>query len=99
MLGVRGVAVAGRLGEVTATLVPGTITAICGPNGAGKSTLLAVLAGLLDTDGGDVLLGDRPLAALSVTGPVHRFRPEPHADAVRAAAAGVAATLGRRPRP
>src|SRR5699024_7709689 len=35
-------------------------------------------------------------AEISVTGPVGRFRPEAHADAVRAAAAGVAATLGRR---
>jgi len=35
-------------------------------------------------------------AAISVTGPVGRFRPEAHADAVRAAASGVAATLARR---
>ncbi|HEX5967768.1 MAG TPA: IclR family transcriptional regulator [Intrasporangium sp.] len=39
---------------------------------------------------------DRPLAAISVTGPVTRFQPEKHAGAVRAAAAGVAATLARR---
>ncbi|GLZ47741.1 IclR family transcriptional regulator [Actinomycetospora sp. NBRC 106375] len=35
-------------------------------------------------------------AAVSVTGPVHRFRPERHADAVRAAAGGIAAMLARR---
>jgi DNA-binding IclR family transcriptional regulator len=35
-------------------------------------------------------------AAVSVTGPVHRFRPDRHADAVRAAAAGIAAMLARR---
>ena len=34
--------------------------------------------------------------AVSVTGAVHRFRPERHADAVRAAAAGIAAMLARR---
>lgn len=40
--------------------------------------------------------GDRPLAALSVTGPVVSFTVEAHASSVRAAAAGVAATLARR---
>ena len=39
---------------------------------------------------------DRPVAAISVTGPVTRFQPDKHAVAVRAAAAGVAATLARR---
>lgn len=34
--------------------------------------------------------------AVSVTGPVYRFRPERHADAVRAAASGIAAMLARR---
>ncbi|MEZ5211194.1 MULTISPECIES: IclR family transcriptional regulator [unclassified Gordonia (in: high G+C Gram-positive bacteria)] len=36
------------------------------------------------------------IAALSATGPLRRFRPEQHVDAVRAAAGGVAATLARR---
>lgn len=40
--------------------------------------------------------GDTVIAAVSVTGPVTRFRPEQHAVAVRAAADGVAATLARR---
>lgn len=35
-------------------------------------------------------------AAVSVTGPVHRFDPERHLAAVRAAGAGIAATLARR---
>jgi hypothetical protein len=34
--------------------------------------------------------------AVSVTGPVHRFHPERHADAVRAAASGIAAMLAHR---
>lgn len=41
---------------------------------------------------------DEPLAAISVTGPVTRFRPELHAASVRAAAAGVASILARRAR-
>ncbi|HTM96708.1 MAG TPA: ATP-binding cassette domain-containing protein, partial [Croceibacterium sp.] len=56
-----GVAV---LREVTATLEPGAITAICGPNGAGKSTLLAALAGLIEPACGEVSLDGKSLAAL-----------------------------------
>jgi DNA-binding IclR family transcriptional regulator len=51
--------------------------------------LLCIAAPILDVD-------DHPIAAISVTGPVSRFRPEGHATEVRAAAAGVAATLARR---
>jgi iron complex transport system ATP-binding protein len=58
-----GVTVGGRLTTVSASLKPGTITAICGPNGAGKSTLLQILAGLLRPDGGTVLLCGAPLPA------------------------------------
>jgi hypothetical protein len=39
---------------------------------------------------------DQPVGAISVTGPVHRFRPESAATAVRAAAAGVGSILARR---
>jgi iron complex transport system ATP-binding protein len=49
---------------VSASLVPGQITAICGPNGAGKSTLLAALAGLHDPASGRVTLDGRELAAM-----------------------------------
>lgn len=38
---------------------------------------------------------DRAVAAISATGPLHGFQPEKHAAQVRAAAARVAATLGR----
>ncbi|MGI8768819.1 MAG: IclR family transcriptional regulator [Propionibacteriaceae bacterium] len=40
--------------------------------------------------------GGAAVAALSVTGPVTRFRPQVHANAVRAAAAGLSAVLVRR---
>ncbi len=60
----RKLALAGRLADVTCSLEPGRITAICGPNGAGKSSLLSALAGLLQVDSGEVLLGDAVLAAM-----------------------------------
>ncbi|WP_419753639.1 IclR family transcriptional regulator [Geodermatophilus sp. CPCC 206100] len=42
---------------------------------------------------------ERPVAAISVTGPATRFRPEGSATAVKAAAAGTAAVLARRDAP
>lgn len=51
--------------------------------------LVCVAAPVFDVD-------DQPLAAVSITGPVTRFRPEAHANEVRSAAAGIAATIGRR---
>jgi DNA-binding IclR family transcriptional regulator len=51
--------------------------------------IACVAAPVLDAD-------DQPVAAISVTGQVPVFRPETHASAVRAAAAGVASTLARR---
>lgn len=52
--------------------------------------LLCVAAPVLDSD------GRTAMAAMSVTGPVGRFRPEAHAGAVRAAAQAVGSVLGRR---
>ncbi|WP_228002095.1 IclR family transcriptional regulator [Nocardia australiensis] len=46
-----------------------------------------------------ILDGSEPVAAISVTGPAGRFRPETHATPVRAAAAGVASILARRATP
>lgn len=51
--------------------------------------LVCVAAPVLDT-------GDAVVAAVSVTGPVNRFRPQQHAGSVVAAASGIAATLARR---
>lgn len=53
--------------------------------------LLCVAAPVLDAD------SYTALAALSVSGPVGRFRPEAHAAAVRAAATGIGSMLSRRP--
>lgn len=52
--------------------------------------IVCVAAPVLGTD-------DRPLAAISVTGPAGRFHPEAHAASVQGAAAGVASILARRP--
>jgi iron complex transport system ATP-binding protein len=60
-LAARDLTVTKRLEEVSLSLEPGRITAICGPNGAGKSTLLQCLAGLIEPDGGHVLLDGAPL--------------------------------------
>jgi iron complex transport system ATP-binding protein len=49
---------------LSASLAPGTITAILGPNGAGKSSLLMGLAGLLEPAEGRVVLEGRGLAEL-----------------------------------
>ena len=55
----------------------------------GALGLVCVAAPVLDA-------ADRPVAAISVAGAVTRFRPSDHAASVRAAAAGIAATLARR---
>ncbi|MEW2623720.1 IclR family transcriptional regulator [Streptomyces sp. NPDC048106] len=52
--------------------------------------LLCVAAPVLAPD------GRTAVAAISVTGPVGRFRPESHANAVRAAATALGSTLARR---
>lgn len=51
--------------------------------------IVCVAAAVLDPE-------DRPVAAVSVSGPVTRFRPEAHASSVHAAAVGIASTLARR---
>ncbi|MBS4752130.1 IclR family transcriptional regulator [Nocardioides sp. zg-ZUI104] len=51
--------------------------------------LLCISAPVLDPD------GRTALAAISITGPVGRFRPEPHETALRATAAALSSTLAR----
>lgn len=55
----------------------------------GAVGLVCVAAPVLDAS-------DRPVAAISVAGGATRFRPADHAGSLRAAAAGIAATLARR---
>lgn len=54
-----------------------------------RTGLQCVAAPVLDGN------GRRAVAAISVTGPVGRFRPESHATAVRAAATGLSSVLSR----
>lgn len=68
MLEARGVTLGQRVIGVDMALARGQVTAICGPNGAGKSTLLAIIAGLLPTDRGEVLLNQQALATISPPG-------------------------------
>ncbi|MET3984716.1 sugar ABC transporter ATP-binding protein [Streptomyces sp. PvR034] len=42
-------------------LFPGEVHALMGENGAGKSTLIKVLTGVYASDGGEVVLGGRPV--------------------------------------
>jgi ABC-2 type transport system ATP-binding protein len=51
------------LADVTFQVREGEILGLIGPNGAGKSTLFECLAGVLPADGGEVLVGGRPVKA------------------------------------
>src|SRR5215472_6530826 len=56
------------LKNVSLSLEPGEIRAICGENGAGKSTLVKILTGLYAPDEGTVTLGG---AAVDIASPQH----------------------------
>jgi iron complex transport system ATP-binding protein len=49
--------------HIELTVAAGEALCIVGPNGSGKTTLLRTLLGLLPAHAGQVLLGERPLAA------------------------------------
>jgi len=53
------------LNDISVEFQAGSLTGIIGPNGAGKSTLLRVLAGLQETQSGDVLLESTPIGNIS----------------------------------
>ena len=50
------------LDGVDLTVTPGRVVGLVGHNGAGKSTLLKVLSGAYQPDGGQLLIGDRPVS-------------------------------------
>jgi branched-chain amino acid transport system permease protein len=45
-------------------VMPGSIVAIIGPNGSGKTTFFNLITGLIEPDGGDVLLAGEPVTGL-----------------------------------
>lgn len=47
------------LAGVSLTVAPGEVVAVLGPSGCGKSTLLRAVAGLVEPDGGRIVLGGR----------------------------------------
>ena len=49
------------LRDVKLRLSPGEIHALMGQNGAGKSTLIKVLTGVIEPDGGQMVLSGRPV--------------------------------------
>ncbi len=51
------------LRHISFTARPGEFLAVVGPSGCGKTTLLRILDGLLDADGGSILLDGRPVRA------------------------------------
>ena len=51
--------------QVSATFLPGTLTAIVGPNGAGKTTFFNLISGQIRASAGRILLDDRDLSRAS----------------------------------
>ena len=50
----------------SATIAPGSITAITGPNGCGKSTLAQAISGDLKYQSGEITIGGRELQAITL---------------------------------
>tara|TARA_B100001248_G_scaffold261149_1_gene251378 strand:+ start:18159 stop:18887 length:729 start_codon:yes stop_codon:yes gene_type:complete len=62
MLEARTLTYKDRVRDVSASFIPGALTALVGPNGAGKTTLLRLLAGGLCATEGNVFLEGQPLS-------------------------------------
>lgn len=56
------------------TVAAGTLTAVLGPSGCGKTTLLRCIAGFERLDGGEVRVGDTPVAGPGLHVAPHRRR-------------------------
>ena len=54
--------------QMNLRVAKGELVSLLGPSGCGKTTLLRIIAGLLEADTGDIVLGGRDISAL----PAHR---------------------------
>jgi iron(III) transport system ATP-binding protein len=54
------------LDGVDLTVAPGEFFFLLGPSGCGKTTLLKIIAGLIEPDGGKVLLGERDVTSAPI---------------------------------
>ncbi|MEC7885287.1 MAG: LPS export ABC transporter ATP-binding protein [Pseudomonadota bacterium] len=52
--------------NVSIDLNPGEVVGLLGPNGAGKTTCFYMITGLINPDGGKVLLNDKDITSLSM---------------------------------
>ena len=52
--------------NVSIDLSPGEVVGLLGPNGAGKTTCFYMITGLINPDGGKVLLNDKDITSLSM---------------------------------
>jgi ABC-2 type transport system ATP-binding protein len=51
---------------VSFSVAPGETYGLLGPNGAGKTTTISMIAGLLEPDAGEVLVGGRPITTRTI---------------------------------
>ena len=59
------------LENISLDLVKGDVHVLLGPSGSGKTSLLRILAGLLDSDSGEVLLDGEAIESITH---LHRVR-------------------------
>ena len=54
--------------DISFTILPGTINGLLGPNGAGKTTTFYLIAGLIKSDGGEILFSGNDISSM----PMHK---------------------------
>ncbi len=81
---------------VSLNIAAGDRLGIIGPNGSGKSTLLKMLAGLIEPDGGEILLDGPPVSAFVAQEDVFGAGLDARGVALRAASEGSMSRGGER---
>ena len=54
--------------DISFSILPGTINGLLGPNGAGKTTTFYLIAGLIKSDGGEILFSGNDISSM----PMHK---------------------------